>query len=101
MKYGLSDSEFQFLSEKVIQPLKLHKAQVYLFGSRANGKFQKFSDVDLLYVPNESHPVPTKIITQILISLEESDFAYKVDLVNNSELALSYYASVDQDKIEL
>ena len=101
MQYGLLDSELQFLNEKIVQPLKLQKAKVYLFGSRATGKFKKFSDIDLLYVPNKNHPILLTVITQIILNLEESDFPYKVDLVNNLELASSYRTNVDKDKIEL
>ena len=101
MKYGLTDSEFQFLNEKVIKPLKQVQAKVYLFGSRANGKFKKFSDIDILYVPQSSQPIPLGVISQIILTLEESDFAYKIDLVSSAELAHSYRASVDKEKIEL
>ena len=101
MKYGLNDLEFQFLTENVIQPLKKFHAKVYIFGSRANGKFKKFSDIDILYVPDIANPMPSNVISQITLSLEDSDFAYKVDLVSSTELASSYRASVDREKIEV
>jgi predicted nucleotidyltransferase len=101
MKYGLTDSEFKFLNETVIQPLKNHQAKVFIFGSRANGKFKKFSDIDLLYIENTTHQVPLSTITKINMTLDESDFPYKVDLVNYAELAASYRSNVDKDKIEI
>ncbi len=101
MKYGLTEQEIQVLNKKIIQPLKKYKAQVYLFGSRANGKFKKFSDIDILYVSKESCPVPASVISQIIIDIEDSEFAYKVDLVSSKELAKSYEENVNREKIEL
>lgn len=101
MPYGLTDSEFQFLTDTVIEPLKQVYAKVYLFGSRANGKYKKFSDIDILYIPESSQPISSSLISKIVTTLEDSQFAYKVDLVSSKELAASYRPSVDTDKIEL
>lgn len=101
MKYGLTEQEMQILNEKIIQPLKKYQAKVYLFGSRANGKFKKFSDIDILYISEVSQPVPASAISQIILDIEESDFAYKVDLVSSKELAVSYQENVNREKIEL
>ena len=43
MKYGLSDSEYAFLQEHLIAPLKARGARVFVFGSRVTGKHKKFS----------------------------------------------------------
>ena len=101
MPYGLTDSEFQFLTNSVVDPLKQVHAKVYLFGSRANGKYKKFSDINILYIPDNSKPIPSAIISKIVTTLEDSQFAYKVDLVSSKELAASYLPSVDNEKIEL
>ena len=98
---GLTEGEFQFLNEKLIQPLKKHGAQVFLFGSRANGKFQKFSDIDLLYVESDQQSLPGYFIYSLLAEIEESNFPYKIDLVNEQELATSYRANVELQKIAL
>lgn len=101
MKYGLTETELKFILDQVVKPLKAMGSKVYLFGSRANGKYKKFSDVDLLYVSKLNQPVPLSLISQVTIKIEESEFPYKVDLVSNAELAESYRTSVDADKIEL
>ena len=92
MTYGLSDSEFQFLQEKLIQPLKQYGAEVFLFGSRANGKFKRFSDIDLLF-DDSIQKIPNFEIYRLLSEIEESSFPYKIDLVANKDLAQSYRAS--------
>ncbi len=54
-----------------------------------------------MQVADSSQPIPLGFISQINLTLEDSDFAYKIDLVSSTELALSYRTSVDHDKIEL
>ncbi len=101
MKYGLTETELKFILDQVVKPLKATGSKVYLFGSRANGKYKKFSDVDLLYVFEANQPVSLSLISQITVKIDESEFPYKVDLVSNRELADSYRASVNSEKIEL
>jgi len=45
MKHGLNEEEFQLLDQIAVTPLKKQGARVWLFGSRASGNHQKFSDV--------------------------------------------------------
>lgn len=101
MKYGLLDSEFLFLTKYLIEPLKSQGADVFLFGSRATGKYKKFSDIDLLYVINPPHKISNSQIYSLLSFMEDSTFPYKIDLVNDYELARSYRESVERDKIKL
>jgi predicted nucleotidyltransferase len=99
--YGLSEKEFQFLKEKLIQPLKDYHCRVYLFGSRATAKQKKFSDIDILYSVDQNHPLPSYFISNLLIELEDSNFPYKVDLVDDKKLAKSYQPQIENEKIEL
>lgn len=101
MKYGLTASEYQFLSDTVINPLKTLGARVYLFGSRASGKFKKFSDIDLLYIASPDRSILPHEIYEIISAIEVSNFAYKVDLVAENELAKSYSADIEKEKILL
>jgi predicted nucleotidyltransferase len=101
MKYGLSELELEFLEKQLIEPLKSYRAKVFLFGSRANGKYKKFSDIDLLYSPHKSHEIPSDVIYSLLAFMENSSFPYKIDLVKESDLAKSYQDSVNKEKIEL
>lgn len=101
MKFGLTDSEFNFLETTLIAPLKSFGAKVFLFGSRARGTHSKFSDLDLLYCEDENRPITPHEIHEILSQMEESDFPYHVDLVNLKELASSYKDNVLRDRVEL
>lgn len=101
MKFGLTEPELNWLFSKVVEPLKANKAKVFLFGSRANGKYKKFSDVDLCYSEDMNNPIASKVIFEIITEAENSKFNYKIDLVNYRELAESYKANIDFEKIEL
>lgn len=101
MKFGLTESELQWFISTVVNPLKAQKAKVYLFGSRANGKYKKFSDVDVLYIEDQFQTVSSQIILDILSEAQNSRFPYKLDLVKYSEIAASYKTGIDKEKIEL
>lgn len=101
MKYGLTPEELKFLDEKIIAPLKQKDARVFIFGSRAKGTEKKFSDIDLLYIPSRGTQIKPHFIYLLLEAAEHSSFPYKIDLVEDSELAESYRPSVEQEKIEL
>lgn len=101
MKFGLTESEINWMLSTIVEPLKEQNAKVYIFGSRANGKFKKFSDVDLCYIENSEQPISSKVIFEIVTAAQNSNFSYKIDLVNYSELAESYKVNVNAEKIEL
>lgn len=99
MNFGIEKQYFEILNSLVIQPLKDHGAQVWIFGSRATGGYKKYSDVDLLF--EISKELPQGLIFEITSAIEDSRFPYKVDLVERSKLALSYKDQVEKDKILL
>lgn len=100
MKFGLKDSDFNFLEKNLIVPLKDRGFRVYIFGSRATGKNHPFSDVDILIEGEVSVENDSKI-GAIKELFEESNFPYKIDLVNEKHLAESYRPSVMKDRIEM
>ncbi|OFZ30118.1 MAG: hypothetical protein A2622_09710 [Bdellovibrionales bacterium RIFCSPHIGHO2_01_FULL_40_29] len=101
MKFGLSDSDLEFLFDKVVEPLKKSGARVFIFGSRANGKYKPFSDIDLTYKLPKNIQLATGIVSKIHFELEESRFSFKIELVNYDELAQSYKTNIDREMIEL
>lgn len=56
------------------------KHQAFIFGSRASGRAEKFSDYDVGILGRK--PVAFNILTEIEEALEESDLPYKVDVVD-------------------
>jgi len=97
--FGLSKIEFDFLNDNLIQPLKEKHAIVYIFGSRATQKNHKFSDIDILYTEDSANPIESSFTAKILTFFEESKFPYKIDLVNEKNLASSYRDSVIENRV--
>jgi predicted nucleotidyltransferase len=101
MKFGLTKEEYDFLIENLVLPLKTRGARVYIFGSRATGRHRAFSDIDVLYSAPPESPLKNADVYKILASLEESTFPYKIDLVNEADLATSYRDAILKSRIEL
>ncbi|NCN41778.1 nucleotidyltransferase domain-containing protein [bacterium] len=99
MKYGMTPSQYKILENLVIQPLKDSGARVFIFGSRVTEAHHPHSDVDLLY--KLSDELPPSLISDVKENIEESNFPFAVDLVNDSELASSYRESVESQLEEL
>ena len=60
----------------------LPHAKIYLFGSRARGEATPYSDVDIAI---KSDTLDFKEFAKIRFAIEESNFPYKVDLVDLSK----------------
>lgn len=71
---------FQFLNPK--------EYQVFIFGSRATAKAQKYSDYDIGIFGRK--PVPGRILAMIEEALEESDLPYKVEIVDFSLVSANF-----------
>jgi len=101
MKFGLNSQEYNLLFSLAIAPLHKAGARVWIFGSRARGDHKPFSDIDVLFelLPGRSLPSGTR--AQIEEALEESLLPYKVDLVYAPDMAESYRANVERDKVEI
>jgi predicted nucleotidyltransferase len=99
--FGLEVDDLNFLKECLHRHFKnlQTRGRVWVFGSRAMGTHQRFSDVDLLIeLNNASNTAPDELIANISVFLEESDFVYKVDLVLSHRLEQSYKIGVDKTK---
>lgn len=61
---------------------RLPGVEIYLFGSRAKGKATPYSDVDIAIQSSDLDP---KDLAQIRFTIEESNFPFKVDLIDLSK----------------
>ena len=96
MKFGLSDSEYEFINQTVVLPLMACGATVWCFGSRARGNHQRFSDLDLMV---EGPAEIQSLVAAISEKLLDSNFAYKVDLVELRSFAKSYLENYYRERI--
>ncbi len=76
---------------------KLKAQKVYVFGSRATNKAQKFSDVDLCI---DGAEISFSEEADIKEAFSESDLPYFVDIVQKSRLSQEFYDLVKNDFVE-
>ena len=94
--FGLTNGECDYIRAAVVAPLENLGAWVYCFGSRARGDHKKFSDLDLMA---ESDQDLSALIGELQERLTESDFPYKVDLVEFRHYAEAYKAGYQREKM--
>lgn len=99
MKFGIDEKSWLELERLLWQPLKKAKAKVWIFGSRARGDHQEFSDLDVL-IEFESE-APQGFVGSLRMDLEDSCIPIKIDLVERKNLAESYAPYVEKDKIRI
>jgi predicted nucleotidyltransferase len=85
--FGLTTDEHAFIGSRVVKPLAKNGARVYCFGSRARGTHKQFSDLDLMV---EADHDCSALIGELQEQLTESNFPYKVDLVEFQHYAQAY-----------
>ena len=80
-RHGLNNDHLNIL-RTILAPYKEGILSVGLFGSRATGQFQPYSDIDLVIFG----PLSTAKIDKIRTYLLESALPFEVDLVHYEEL---------------
>ena len=96
-RFGISDSQWEILVRLLLQPIQKVGGKVWIFGSRARGDYQQFSDLDVLI----EGLVPSDQRSSIAENLEESTLPFRVDLVFEPELADSYRAGIMRERLEI
>ena len=75
------------------------KYSIFIFGSRAMGKNEKYSDIDIGIEGRES--LPLRILAQIQDAFEESDLPFRVDVVDFSTVSDKFRHVAKQHTITL
>lgn len=95
MKFGLTPHEYDYITEHLVAPLAAQGAEVFCYGSRARGDHHRFSDLDLMIEGNGNY---SRLLSQLQEQLSESNFPYKVDLVEFRDFAESYKPGYHRDR---
>jgi len=96
MKFGLSKEEYQEIETKLVHPLEQAGAKVWIFGSRARGDSKPFSDLDIMV---ESPKDLRDEVAALKEYFENSNFPFKIDLVEKHHFATSYLPNFEKEKI--
>jgi predicted nucleotidyltransferase len=93
--FGISADHYIFLGQVFEKHFGGSPCQIWIFGSRATGLHQKYSDVDLLI---ESSVLNARLLSRLAEALEESPLPFKVDLVDVRKLVPEYADEVHASK---
>lgn len=97
MKFGLTDAQYDFIYKTAVEPLEKQGAVVWCFGSRARGNFTAFSDLDLMV---ESDKDLGREISKVSEVLSNSNFPFKVDIVELRNFATGYLSSFQKERLK-
>ena len=73
--------------------------EFFVFGSRADGESQEFSDYDIGISGKRS--IPLKTLSLIREAFEESDLPFKVDIVDFSQVSQKFKDQALKGKVTL
>jgi len=71
------------------------EVDIFIYGSRVQGKAQKYSDVDIAI--KSVSEIPIEKLLQIKAAFHDSSFPYKVDIVDLEALNKDFYKLIEND----
>jgi len=96
MVIDLSKEQLEYIITTVVNPLAELGAEVYCFGSRARGEGKKFSDLDLMVVSDKPLESTLGVIRE---TLEEGEFPFLVEIVEERNFADSYRSNYLKERV--
>ncbi|MBN1798438.1 MAG: nucleotidyltransferase domain-containing protein [Spirochaetales bacterium] len=81
----------------VLDYLKDENVTIILFGSRARGDFNKFSDIDIGIIPYSK--IDNRKIILLRDSLENMNIPYTVDIVDLSKVSNTFKQNALKEKV--
>lgn len=75
--------------------VQLPEVEIFIYGSRIQGKAQKYSDVDIAI--KSGSEIPIDKLLQIKAAFHDSSFPYKVDIVDLNALNKDFYKLIEND----
>jgi uncharacterized protein len=72
---------------------------LYLFGSRARGTARKYSDVDMAL--KSTKPITMSNILKISSDIDDTNIAYKVDIVDYAKVPKALKMNIDADGVRV
>jgi uncharacterized protein len=97
MSFGLKEEYLEILKKNLQEVFGTQTdVRVYIFGSRATGKYRKNSDIDLA-LQSKTIDLEKKIYV-LKERLEDSKIPYKLDIVNWDSILKDYLPQIKKDK---
>jgi predicted nucleotidyltransferase len=95
----LEEPYLSMLRRIVAEQIDTRHWQPVIFGSRAQGRGHRFSDIDLGFVGDE--PLPAALQTRLGDALDESDIPYVVDIVDLTTAQPEFKQVAEQTLVKL
>lgn len=85
----------------VLKIIKKHvpRERVAVFGSRANGKAKKMSDLDLAVMT--AAPLPNRALVAMKDDFSESKLPFRVDILDWSVISNEFKKAIEKDLVEI
>ena len=83
------------LVKTILNQLLLHKAKVWLFGSRATGSTKPHSDLDLA-IDQDGQPLTLLQLAQLNEAFDNSALPYKVDVVDMNDISTGFLTIIQE-----
>lgn len=94
----LTSQEISLIKKIIYSKIDPKSHYVFIFGSRATGTDQRFSDID---IGIEGRPLSAKVKLEIEEAFEESDLPYNVEIVDFSTVRKNFREVAKQKIIPL
>jgi len=94
---SINPEELKIIQEILQNNLK-QKANVWVFGSRANNTAQKYSDLDLL-IDNMGQPISLNLLANLTEAFDESNLPYKVDIVDYNSISDEFKENIRESLV--
>lgn len=73
--------------------------QIYIYGSRVQGKAQEYSDIDIALKAKNNIPIDK--ILKIKALFQDSTFPYKVDIIDLNSIEEYFYNIIKDDMVKI
>ncbi len=94
---NISSVILERVKSQILESLKDENMTIILFGSRARGDFNRFSDIDIGIIPNDT--LDNKKIVLLKDSLENMNIPYTIDIVDLSKVSRAFKQKALREKI--
>ncbi|HVC36411.1 MAG TPA: nucleotidyltransferase domain-containing protein [Candidatus Dormibacteraeota bacterium] len=99
MALQLEEPYLNMLRQIVAEQIDANRWQPVIFGSRAQGRAHRFSDIDLGFVGKD--PLPLALRASLIDALDESNIPYVVDIVDLITTAPEFKQVAEQAMVKL
>lgn len=87
----LEDKYIKFIKKTIGEVLS--DVEIFIFGSRTQGKARKYSDVDIAL----KGEIPFADLLKIKANFEDSTFPYKVDVIDLANIKPEFFRIIEKD----